>query len=50
MEAWIKKVLLEQENNISPEDMDLFTIVDTADDAVRLIDEYYSKYDIQPNF
>lgn len=50
MESWIREVLLEQEGNISPDDMDLFTIVDTADDAVRLIDEYYSKYDIQPNF
>lgn len=50
MLVWIKKTLLEQEKNISPDDMDLFTIVDTADDAVRLIDEFYSKSDIQPNF
>lgn len=50
MESWIKEVLLEQEGNISPGDMDLFTIVDTADEAVQIIDDYYSKYDIQPNF
>ncbi len=50
MLAWIKKALLDKENNISAEDMDLFTIVDTVDDAVRLVDEFYSKYDIQPNF
>lgn len=50
MESWIQEVLLEQEGNISPEDMNLFTIVDTADEAVKIIDEYYSKYDIQPNF
>ncbi len=50
MVNWIKTSLLEKENNISPKDMDLFTIVDTADEAVNVIDTYYSKNDIQPNF
>jgi uncharacterized protein (TIGR00730 family) len=48
--AWIKGVVLERESNISEEDMDLFTIVDTAEDAVNHIDQFYSKYLLSPNF
>jgi uncharacterized protein (TIGR00730 family) len=47
---WIKATLLEKEKNISPQDLDLFHIVDTADDAVRIIDEFYSRYLLKPNF
>ena len=47
---WIKKVLLEEEKNISPEDLDLFIVVDTAEEAVAHIDDFYSKYLLKPNF
>ena len=47
---WIKKVMLEKEQNISPEDLDLFTLVDSADEAVEYIDNFYSKYLLKPNF
>ncbi|HOK26830.1 MAG TPA: TIGR00730 family Rossman fold protein [Bacteroidales bacterium] len=47
---WIKEVMLEQEHNISPQDLDLFTVVDTADEAVDLIDKFYSRYLLSPNF
>lgn len=47
---WIKKVMLVKEKNISPEDLDLFTVVDTAEDAVAHIDDFYSKYLLKPNF
>jgi predicted Rossmann-fold nucleotide-binding protein len=39
-----------EDENISPEDMDIFHIVDTAEDAVKIIDEFYKKYSLQPNF
>ena len=48
--SWMKNVMLEQEQNISPEDLDLFTLVDTADEAVDYIDNFYSKYLLKPNF
>jgi hypothetical protein len=38
------------EKNISPEDLDLINLVDTADEAVKVIDDFYSKYLLQPNF
>jgi hypothetical protein len=35
---------------ISPEDMDLFNLVDSPEDAVKVIDDFYSKYLLSPNF
>jgi len=50
MVDWIEKVVKEEEKNISPEDMDLFKVVDTADEAVAVINDFYSKYMLSPNF
>lgn len=50
MMTWVKDVMLDVENNISEKDLDLFKIVDTADDAVSIINEFYSKYLLKPNF
>lgn len=47
---WIKKVLLEQENAISPEDLNLFKIVDDEDEVVTVLDNFYKKYTLKPNF
>lgn len=47
---WIKEVLLERERNISKEDLNLFKIVDTAEDAVKVIEDFYKRYNLKPNF
>lgn len=47
---WIKSSLLEDHEYISPEDMYLFKLVDTAEEAVDEILEFYGKYSMQPNF
>lgn len=47
---WIKTTMLEEEHNINPSDLDLFEIVDTADEAVKHIVDFYSKYLLKPNF
>jgi uncharacterized protein (TIGR00730 family) len=47
---WIKEVMLEQFTSISPEDLDLFKVVDTAEDAVESINKFYTKYLLSPNF
>jgi uncharacterized protein (TIGR00730 family) len=49
MMEWMTKVLLE-EKYINPDDLKLFTIVDTADEALVVIDNFYSKYLLRPNF
>lgn len=46
---WIKTTVLE-EGNISPKDIDLFSLVDTADEAVKVIDDFYKHYSLRPNF
>lgn len=47
---WVKEVMLNEENNISPDDLNIFTIVDTADEAVDNIKKFYSRYLLSPNF
>ncbi len=47
---WIKKVMLEDENNISSNDLNLFALVDTADEAVKYIDDFYRNHQLTPNF
>lgn len=47
---WIQKILLEEFQNISPEDMLLFKIVDTADEVIDIIEKFYLKYNLRPNF
>ncbi|MBC8112639.1 MAG: TIGR00730 family Rossman fold protein [Verrucomicrobia bacterium] len=48
--SWIETVLLQEAGNISPNDMFLFSVVDTTDEAVKVIDDFYGKYLLQPNF
>ncbi len=47
---WLKERVLEKYKNISPEDMDFFRLVDTSEEAVNVIDEFYSQYLLKPNF
>lgn len=47
---WVKETMLLEENNISEKDLELFKIVDTADEAVSIINKFYSKYLLKPNF
>ena len=47
---WIKDTLLQKYGNISPDDIDLFRLVDTAEDAVNEIDNFYNQYLLRPNF
>ena len=47
---WIKSSLLEQEKNISEIDLEVLSMVDTADEAVMNIEKFYSKYLHKPNF
>jgi uncharacterized protein (TIGR00730 family) len=48
--GWIHNSLLESEAYISEEDLNLFSLVDSADEAVDVILEFYTKYSMKPNF
>ncbi|WP_020529169.1 TIGR00730 family Rossman fold protein [Flexithrix dorotheae] len=47
---WINKVLLDKYQFISPGDQELFNLVDSPTEAVKVIDDFYSKYLLSPNF
>lgn len=47
---WLKSTVLEKYHNISPADMELFKLVDSAEEAVDKIDEFYNTYLHTPNF
>lgn len=47
---WIENRLLKVNQNISPEDLKLFRVVDTADEAVEHLNKFYQKYKLKPNF
>lgn len=47
---WVKKVLIQTYGNVSPEDMDLIKIVDTEQEVVDVLNNFYKKYSLSPNF
>lgn len=47
---WIKEQMLVAEKNISADDLDFFTVVDTAQEAYQYIDDFYKSHMLSPNF
>jgi uncharacterized protein (TIGR00730 family) len=47
---WVEEAMLHLETNISPDDVNLYALVDTADEAVQYIDNFYKTHDLSPNF
>lgn len=47
---WIKSTLSEQFKTVSPEDLDLIAVVDTEDEVIELLDQFYNQFDLSPNF
>jgi uncharacterized protein (TIGR00730 family) len=48
--AWIEQAMLHDEHNISAHDMQLFSVVDSADEAFKCIDDFYKSHELSPNF
>ncbi|MDH3322022.1 MAG: TIGR00730 family Rossman fold protein [Flavobacteriaceae bacterium] len=47
---WIKDTLMNKYQNVSEKDLDLFTIVDSADEVIDYINNFYKKHNLSPNF
>ena len=47
---WIKDTLLKTYGNISPDDLDLINIVDHEDEVIEILNTFYAKYNLRPNF
>ena len=48
--SWMKEAMLETEHNISPGDMELIKIFDTAEEVVTYMTDFYTHNKLQPNF
>jgi len=47
---WIKGTLLEANGNISVGDLDLVHVVDTEDEVLSILDNFYKEFNLSPNF
>lgn len=47
---WIKETLLKSYGNISPDDLHLVDIVDNEDEVIEILNTFYAKYNLAPNF
>jgi uncharacterized protein (TIGR00730 family) len=47
---WMKEAMLETEMNISPGDLEMIKLFDTADEVVAYLTEFYTHNKLQPNF
>lgn len=47
---WIKDTLLKKFENISATDLDLINLVDTEAEVIEILDAFYKKYELSPNF
>ena len=47
---WMKEVMLRGSGNISDQDLELLTVVDTPDQVAEQILKFYTKHSLQPNF
>ncbi len=52
LKEWVKNVMLEQEGNISPEDIELLPIVEEPEEVLKIIDDFYatSEEGLKPNY
>ena len=48
--TWMREVMQEGEHTISPGDLELIKIFDTADEVVAYMSEFYTHNKLQPNF
>ncbi len=48
--SWIENTLIAENEYVSEKDTNLFTIVDTAKEAVDVLLRFYEKYSMKPNF
>jgi len=47
---WIEESMLNMEQTISSKDLNMFSIVDTPEEAFKCIDDFYKSHALSPNF
>jgi len=46
---WME-MIMQKEKNVSAKDLELLKMVDTAEEVVEEVLQFYSKHSLQPNF
>ena len=47
---WIETTLINKHKNVSLSDLELFSVVDSAEEVIQIIDKFYNKNRLMPNF
>lgn len=47
---WIKETMVEKNGTVSMEDLDLISLVDTEDEVLEILNDFYNQFDLSPNF
>lgn len=47
---WVKTTLLHANNNVSAEDLELVHLVDSGEEVIHILDEFYKNSRLSPNF
>jgi len=47
---WVKAVLLEKFETVSATDLELIHLVDTEEEVINILETFYKKYELSPNF
>src|SRR4051812_22703218 len=47
---WMQEVMMDTEHNISPADLEMLKVADTADEVAEHVRNFYTKHALQPNF
>ena len=52
MKQWIQETMADKEQTISPKDMDLIPIIDTPEEAIQIIRNFYDDqgHVLEPNY
>lgn len=47
---WIKETMVENNATVGENDLDLIQLVDTEDEVLDILNEFYNQFDLSPNF
>lgn len=47
---WARTTLLDSFNNISSNDLDLIHLVDTPEEVIEILNDFYKEFELSPNF
>lgn len=47
---WVRTTLLDSFSNINTEDLDLVHLVDSPEEVIKILDDFYEEFNLSPNF